>query len=170
LIGENKAYHNRYRLYDPKTGSQFSDIIEVNTLELPKLPKEWENSTLWQWLKFLRAEKKEEFDMLAQSNPNIKKAVGILMDLSADEQTRMLYEARQEALWQEEARRRESLAEGEQKGRAEGHAEGLVEGEQKKAVEVAENLLRKNMPESDVAEAVGLSLAEVARLASKLAQ
>jgi predicted transposase/invertase (TIGR01784 family) len=96
--------------------------------------------------------------MPVQSNPEKKKPVGILMELSDDERARMLEESRQEALWQQEARRRESLA------------EGLAEGKQKKAIEIAEKLLRKNMPESDIAEAVGLTLAEVEHLASKLAQ
>ncbi|MCL2876301.1 MAG: Rpn family recombination-promoting nuclease/putative transposase [Betaproteobacteria bacterium] len=33
-IPENNCYHNRYRLHDPRTGSEFTDLVEVNTLEL----------------------------------------------------------------------------------------------------------------------------------------
>ena len=39
LIKENSDYHNTYRLYDKKTGSEFTDVLEINTLELSKLPQ-----------------------------------------------------------------------------------------------------------------------------------
>ena len=35
--------------------------------------------------------------MIAEKNPQIKKAVGVLKELSADERTRMLYEEREKA-------------------------------------------------------------------------
>jgi predicted transposase/invertase (TIGR01784 family) len=99
LIPENDKYHNRYNLYDRVTGSQFSDIIEINTLELSKLPEAEDGTGLWAWLKFLNAKSKEEFDMVATKNPQIKEAVARLEELSQDERTRMLYESRQLYEW-----------------------------------------------------------------------
>ncbi|NLC43328.1 MAG: hypothetical protein GX783_03490 [Clostridiales bacterium] len=36
LIPENEQYHNRYQLYDSKTGSRFTDLLEVDALEYEK--------------------------------------------------------------------------------------------------------------------------------------
>jgi hypothetical protein len=44
-------------------------------------------------MSFLRAESKEDFDMVAQASPKLKKVVGRLLELSQDERARMLFEA-----------------------------------------------------------------------------
>jgi predicted transposase/invertase (TIGR01784 family) len=93
LITENRNYHNCYRLYDPRTGSEFTDLLEVHTLELPKLPPD-DGSRLWDWLKFLNAKTEEELTMLAQKNPQVGKAVAKLMVLSEDERLRLIAESR----------------------------------------------------------------------------
>jgi predicted transposase/invertase (TIGR01784 family) len=46
LILKSPAYHHIFRLYDRKHESEFSDLLEVNTLELPKLPKRKDKSKL----------------------------------------------------------------------------------------------------------------------------
>jgi predicted transposase/invertase (TIGR01784 family) len=75
FVPENNVYHNRYTLHDAKTGSEFTDLIEVDTLELAKLPPLEDGTKLWQWLKILSAENKEELDMIAEKSPQVKKAV-----------------------------------------------------------------------------------------------
>jgi predicted transposase/invertase (TIGR01784 family) len=97
LLPEEKAYHNVYRLLNTKTGSCFTDLVEYDILELPKLPAVDEQNDLWTWLKFLTCKKREEFEMVAAKNPNVKKAVAVLMELSDDERTRMLEESREKA-------------------------------------------------------------------------
>jgi hypothetical protein len=52
-------------------------------------------------LKFLKTEREEELEMIAQKSAEIGKAVAVLMELSADERTRMLAEAREKA-WRDE--------------------------------------------------------------------
>ncbi|MDR0928925.1 MAG: Rpn family recombination-promoting nuclease/putative transposase [Oscillospiraceae bacterium] len=55
---EEKNYHHRFLLRDEETGYVFSDIMEVNTLELPKLPKAPEQTgdvNLWNWAALLAA-------------------------------------------------------------------------------------------------------------------
>jgi predicted transposase/invertase (TIGR01784 family) len=152
LIEENEDYHNCYHLYNPKNGSEFTDLIEVNTLELPKLPCIKDDTKLWEWLKFLTSTHKEEFTMLAQNNPDIEKAVGVLMELSADEQTRLLYESREKARWDEMARMRGSKA------------EGRAEGEKKKAIEVARKLLQRGIQTDIIVETTGLPPEKIANL------
>ena len=110
LKHDNK-YHNRYSLCD-KTGKQFTDILEVNTLELSKLPETADGTALWAWLKFLKSESKEEFEMVAEKNPTIGKAVARLVELSQDERTRMLYESRQMLEWDIDIGKRTARQEG----------------------------------------------------------
>jgi predicted transposase/invertase (TIGR01784 family) len=104
LIHDSENYHNTYRLNDIKSGSQFTDLMEVNTLELPKLPSENDRTQLWDWLKFFRSNKEEELKMLETKSPQIKKAVGVLMELSADERTRLLYEEQEKIRMDQSAR------------------------------------------------------------------
>ncbi|GHU30382.1 hypothetical protein AGMMS50256_17220 [Betaproteobacteria bacterium] len=114
-IPENQSYRNCYRLHDRKTGSEFTDLLEVNTLELPKLPQEEDGTALWEWLGFLKARKEEELMKLAEKNPQLKKAVSRLVELSEDDQTRLLAESREKL--QRDIAAREHAA--EEKGRKE---------------------------------------------------
>jgi len=109
LINDSPKYHHRFTLYDRDNDVEFTDIIEVNTLELNKIPPTEDGTPLWEWLKFLNAESKEEFDMIAERNPVIKKAVVRLAELSQDEKTRMLYESRQKLEWDMWSREQEGV-------------------------------------------------------------
>ena len=65
--------------------------------------------------------------MAAEQNPEIRKAVNTLYELSADDQVRMKYERRQKA-WRD----RQSQIDGYyQEGIAKGRVEGIEIGEQK---------------------------------------
>jgi predicted transposase/invertase (TIGR01784 family) len=91
-------YLNNFKFYNPKNGLCFEDIPEeVYTLELPKVPIMNDGTDGWEWVQFLRAKRKEEFEMVAEKNPEIRKAVDTLYELSADESVRAEYERRQKA-------------------------------------------------------------------------
>ena len=90
-------YHHRFTFYDPEAGVEFSDIIEIHTLELRKLPKGTDGTELYDWAKFIDAETEEELTMLSERNPQIGRAVVKLRELSADEKARDLYERREKA-------------------------------------------------------------------------
>ncbi|MDR3056366.1 MAG: Rpn family recombination-promoting nuclease/putative transposase [Zoogloeaceae bacterium] len=152
LIGENWYYHNQYRLHDPKTGSVFTDLLEVHILELPKLPKSEDGSVLWDWLKFLDARKEEDLVMLAEKNTEVKKAVGKLMELSADEQTRLLAESREKMQWDINSIKHGAREEGREEGRME---ERLV---------FARKALAQNIPLETIVTLTGLSPDEIRTL------
>jgi predicted transposase/invertase (TIGR01784 family) len=175
LIRENRAYHNCYRLRDFRTQSEFTDLVEINVLELPKLPSEADGSTLWVWLEFLKADSKERMEMLAEKNPDVKKAVVRLTELSADEKAQILHDSRMKAEWDawayKEDARREGLAEGRTEGLAEGRAEGLAEGSKEARLDIARNMAKMDLSAEVIASATGLSLDEIhALLASELSQ
>jgi predicted transposase/invertase (TIGR01784 family) len=100
--------------------------------------------------------------MLAQTNPAMAEAWGVIKRLSADESARMIAESREKALMDFNSAvgsaRRKGLQEGEQKGR------------QEERLEVAQKLLRKKMSYDDIVDATGLSLEEVNQLASGLTE
>ena len=93
LIEESPNYHHRFLLYDPENNVTFTDILEIHTLEIPKIG-ESDDTRLWNWMKFLDVKTEDELNVLAEKSPIMKKAAVRLMELSADEKARQLYEAR----------------------------------------------------------------------------
>ena len=75
LIPNSLKYHHRFTFYDPAVGVELSDIIEIHTLELEKLPEGTDGTELYDWAKFINAETEEELNMVAERNPQIGQAV-----------------------------------------------------------------------------------------------
>jgi len=156
LVEQTKEFHHKFRFYDEKTKISYPDSSEIHVLEVQKAQNA-EDSPLANWLRFFAAETAEEYEMTAQTRPAIAEAWGVIKHLSADEEARRL------ADYEEMARRDEV---DRQKGAYnKGHEEGWGEG----VHSVAKNLLRKNMSHEDIADATGLSLEEVKKLAADLA-
>jgi predicted transposase/invertase (TIGR01784 family) len=147
FIEDSEKYHHKFR-YRTEDGVEFTNLAEINTLELAKLPKDTDSSELWYWMKFIKSEKGEGLDMLAERNPQIRKAVGVLKELSADERTRMIYEDREKA-------RRDIAAKMKL---------AKLEGKHGKAVEVARNLLKMGMTIETIIQATGLTNNEISSL------
>ncbi len=159
-IPENVCYHNRYRLHDSTTGSEFSDLMEVNTLELPKIPHNTDGTALWDWLKFLAVREEKELKMLAEKNPQIGKAAARLQELSEDERTRLLAESREKWEWDMQAIREKGFEKGHEAGLEAGREKGLEEG----LLSVAQTALKKNMPIEEIMALTGLSREKIQSL------
>ncbi len=99
FIKETERFHTIYHIREDSENFCYTDIMEWHLIELPKLPKTEDGTDLYDWIKFLKAEKKEEFDMAASNNEYIKEAVDTLEVISQDEIKRMEYNARQKAIW-----------------------------------------------------------------------
>ena len=146
IVPENEKYHHKFR-YRTEDGIEFTDLTEINTLELSKLPSATDSSELWYWMKFIKSDDGEVFEMLAERSPQMRKAVGVLKELSADERTRMLYEEREKA--------RRDVA-------------SMMGGADKSArVEIAKNLLKRKRPIKEIMEDTGLSRKEIESLKSE---
>jgi len=150
-LSESDRYHHQFR-YRTDDGVELTDLVELNTLELPKLPPEADKTELWNWMRFIQSSDEEELTMLATRSPELKKAVVVLKELSNDERTRMITEAREKARRDEASR----VNSAEKRGREEGRRE--------KAIAVARKLLKLNMPIDEIAEATGLSCEEIKTL------
>jgi predicted transposase/invertase (TIGR01784 family) len=118
LIEGSERYHHRFILYDRDAGIELSDIIEINTLELGKLPKATDGTELYDWAKFIDAETVEELNMIAERNPVVGRAVVRLRELSADERARDLFERREKARRDQASREKWARQQGENAERA----------------------------------------------------
>jgi predicted transposase/invertase (TIGR01784 family) len=118
FIPESEQCHTVFGMLEREEHFPFNDLMEINVLNLEKLPAE-EDGKLADWLRFLKAEKEEEFTMVAEKNPIIKEAYCKLQEMSEDEAKRMLYEARLKAQRDEYSRIQGALRKGREEGREE---------------------------------------------------
>ena len=131
--GDAARYH-RVHLREDERSDIFSELLELQILELRKLPEDnpSEDAPVQDWICFFAGETKEDFEKMAQDNPMLSEAYDVLKRLSNDETMRLAYETREKAIRdynsQMIASREEGLAEGLAKGRSEGIAEGLAKG------------------------------------------
>ena len=159
LVKQSDKYHHRFGLYDIESGIRLTDIIEIHTLEIPKARIVYEgaeNPRLLNWMKFFDAKTKEDLEMVAQTSPAIKKATVRLMELSADEKARQLYEARLKE-WRDMRAREESALQ-------RGHQQGLQQGVEKTLLTTAKNALQMQMPIEDIVKLTGLTHKEIESL------
>lgn len=104
--------------------------MEFHVIELPKLPPlsiKDEDNVILLWAKFISAERKEDFDMLAGKDPYIESAYHKLQIISQDKQKRMEYEARQKAILDHN----QFLKEAEERGEERGEKKGIIIGEKR---------------------------------------
>jgi predicted transposase/invertase (TIGR01784 family) len=152
-------YLNKFVFCNPETGLVFDEMPEeVYTLELPKVPRQNDGKRVWGWLQFLRSRKKEEFDMVAEMNPEIKKAVEKLYIMGNTEEARAEYEWRLKCIRDHHSSLNSAYREGVEEGEARGVVIGEKQGEGKKAREDARNALKEGLPVDVVQRITGLDL------------
>lgn len=150
-----KKLYSSYHLTEDETGYRLTDIFEVHFLEIPKLFDEDierdENDPIVQWMEFLDAKSKGVMEMLAEKNKDIKKAYALLQIISKDEKARMLYEARQAEISDQLTR----IKSAEEKGAT------------RKALRVAEKMLRRGDSIEDIVDMTELPKEKVLELKNK---
>jgi predicted transposase/invertase (TIGR01784 family) len=144
LIKKSPRYHHRFTFYDCEADVELSDIVEIYTLELPKLPPKADGTELYDWAKFIAAETEEELTMIAERNPQVGKAVVTLRELSADERARDMYERRERAR-RDMASQKKWVA-------------------KQRDLEIAKKLLKRNRPIDEIIEDTGLTREELDEL------
>ena len=124
--GETEFY-SCFHIREDSRSFTYTDKMEFHVMELPKLPKELKEdcSNVELWARFINAERKEEFDMLAQKDPYIASAYGQLQVVSQDREKRLEYEARQKAILDHN----QMMYEATQRGWKAGEKHGWEQGE-----------------------------------------
>ena len=157
LFEEDEEYYSCFHLWEDKRRRIYSDKLEIHIVELPKLAeREYPETALLKWARFFNAEKKEEFEMVAKTDPYIQKAYDQLLYMSGNEEKRLLYEARQKALndynTQMYSNWHDGYSEGEKRGYREGEKQGYKEGEEKKLIGLICKKMKKNCSAEEIAD------------------
>lgn len=123
--------------------------LEMHFIELPKFRKKDPDMSnkLEQWL-CLICDEEDKIEMAESKNEEIEKAKKELEKLAMNPEDRELYELRLKAI-RDEMNIRYS---------------GYIDGKAERNIEIAKNLLKKQMPIQDIAEVTGLSLEEIENL------
>ncbi|HEY6723121.1 MAG TPA: Rpn family recombination-promoting nuclease/putative transposase [Polyangiaceae bacterium] len=121
---QSPRFHSTFRVLEVHTHEEFSQHLEIHTLELPKLHQvtaDADGDAVLIWGRFFAAETDEELEQLAMNHPEIAPATIALETLSQDPAAREL--ARQRRL--AELDYLSGIDEARAEGKAEGKAEGL---------------------------------------------
>ncbi len=141
LFEEDEEYYSCFHLWEDKRRRIYSDKLEIHIVELPKLAEhEYPETALLKWARFFNAEKKEEFEMVAKTDPHIQKAYDQLLYMSGNEEKRLLYEARQKALNDYNTQMYSNWH------------DGYSEGEEKKLIELICKKMKKNFSAEEIAD------------------
>lgn len=100
----------------------YTDKMEFHVIELTKLSEKLREDCrdIELWARFINAERREEFDMLAQKDQYIASAYEHLQVISQDKEKRLEYEARQKAILDYNQMMREAEERGEKRGEERG--------------------------------------------------
>ena len=128
---DKKCYH-KILFCDSKTGTPYTDLMELHIVELKKIPPKVRNEDgIIRWMRFFSGKTREEFSTMAKTDEYISEAYSELMKLSADEKKRLEYEAREKAVRDYNTLMDSARSEGLKMGLQEGIQKGLEEGRQK---------------------------------------
>jgi predicted transposase/invertase (TIGR01784 family) len=176
LTRDEKDYHHRYFLYDKAHDDLFTNLMQIDILETKKSPERADGTPLWEWAEFFGAERDEEYEMLAQRNEELKKAVMIVKRLSADESERRLAEAQERAWRDEESNMRGAYEDGMEAGEAigitkgmeAGEAIGVTKGEAIGITKIVGNMLRLGFADEQIMAAAGIDAGALSEMRKTL--
>ena len=163
-FNRSSEMHSSYSLLEQKTYKPLTDLMEIHFLslsaarkfEIQKDPIE-KRQKLINWLRFIATDDKEERAMLAATSPVLQMLNEKVDVLSLTPEERKLYESRMKLKSDiatiSEVQFKSGLAEGEARGRSEGSHQAKLE--------TAKNLLQFGLSREKIAQATGLSKAEV---------
>lgn len=144
MFEEDLEFYSRFHIWEDVRRRKYTDKLEVHILELPKLGRyEYPETELLKWARFINAERKEELEMIAKTDKFLGKAYEALTNLSADEQKRLEYEAREKAIRDYNHQMKSNWNAGHEQGIKQGIKQGEQSGEARMA-RLAQQLLQSN--------------------------
>lgn len=145
--------YRRIRFRDDELKEEYTDLMGIHILELPKLPVEQKDETdLMQWMRFLGGKSREDFEKMAEKNPEMKEAYEMLNRMSADERKRREYKERQKLLRDKNM----ILKDGKRK-----YGRGLREGRAEERICLVRRLYGRGMNSAQISELIGLDKEQV---------
>ena len=168
----NSAVHSAYNILEQHSYQQLTDLLEIHFLNLSaaqeidiqNTPVE-KQQKLINWLRFIATDDKEERAMIATTSPVLQMLNEKVDVLTLSPLERKLYESRMKLKSDiatiSEVQFKSGLERGIHEGIERGKSLGLAEGARQKALETARNLLQFGLSVKNIAQATGLTQAEV---------
>ena len=119
------------------------------------------------WIAFIQSPDSELVEKLEMSKEEIKEAKSELLRMSADSKDRFMYEKRKESILEKVSLIESAEQKGIEKGLREGKKEGLIEGANKKAIEIAKNLILNGLENELIKNSTGLDIDTINELRDK---
>ncbi len=161
LFHKDERYWRKCHITDDETHERITDLLEIQFFELDKLKKFTKESPITFWIEFFKNPYSEECKELYKFIPELKEAKEVFEAAKADPKKRKLIEEREDAIRNYAA----AMAQFKEEGREEGKIEGEKIGIEKGKVEVAKRMLSMELSIEQVAEATGIPLDDVRKLA-----
>ena len=155
---EEVTYHSTWKIMETNYDKKLilTDKLELDIIELSKIKgRENEKDQLLDWLIFLENPESERVTLKMEENENLKDAVEKLNKISEDEKMQRIIELREKAIRDEHAIYEKGVNDGVEKGSKE------------KELQIAKNMLKKGIKESDIKEITGLTKEEIEELKRK---
>ena len=167
----DKECYRRIHFRDDKTSDLYSDKMELQILELKKLPPEVKTGEdVLAWMKFFSGKSRKEFQTMAKTNEYLDEAYNTLLHLSADEKKRLEYEAREKALkdynTQISSAEKRGLKAGEEMGRKAGEEAGMCKGKELGVQEARQvfKLYMQGKSQEEIADLCNISIDKVKQI------
>ena len=155
---EEVTYHSTWKIMETNYAKKLilTDKLELDIIELSKIKgRENEKDQLLDWLIFLENPESERVTLKMEEIENLKDAVEKLKKISVDEKMQRIIELREKAIRDEHAIYEKGVNDGVEKGSKE------------KELQIAKNMLKKGIKESDIKEITGLTKEEIEELKRK---
>ena len=161
----NSEVHSAYSIQEQKSHQPLTDLLEIHFLNLSAVKGAKIRQTvttqkqekLLNWLRFIETDDKKERAMLAMTSPVLQMLNEKIDVLSLNPEERKLYESRMKLKSDIATISEVQYNAGIERGKT----LGLAEGSRQKALETAKNLLQLGLSREKIAQATGLTQAEV---------
>ena len=161
----NSEVHSAYSIQEQKSHQPLTDLLEIHFLNLSAVKRAKIRQTvttqkqekLLNWLRFIETDDKKERAMLAMTSPVLQMLNEKIDVLSLNPEERKLYESRMKLKSDIATISEVQYNAGIERGKT----LGLAEGSRQKALETAKNLLQLGLSREKIAQATGLTQAEV---------
>ena len=149
----DKECYRTIHLRDDKTGEVYTDVFEIQILELKKLPDEVKDGeNIIKWMRFFSGKEREEFKDMAKTDEYLDEAYNTLLKLSADKQKRLEYEAREKALRDYNSQMSSAQKMGLELGIKQGIEQGIEQGATLKLIRQVCKKMSKNLSIPEIAD------------------
>ena len=164
---DDEQYFRTITFCDTKTGKEYTDLMKILILELPKLPESLKTgNNLVKWMRFLNGKSRREFKEMAQTD----KYIG----MAYEELEKLEYEAREKAIRDHNSQmgsalRRgfkqgiqrgieQGIQQGIQRGIEQGIQQGIQQGLKEERASLIRNMLKNGVTPESISKMTGISL------------